>query len=114
VIAIPADAKVWIAVGRTDMRRGFNGLALLVQEKIKMDPSSGHIFVFRGRKGDYIKIYWSDEIGECLFAKRLDDGLFSWPAGDAGVAPMTSAQLAMLLEGLVWRTTRPARLRRAG
>jgi transposase len=115
MIAVPPNTKIWIALGRTDMRRGFNGLSLMVQEQMRMDPWSGHGFVFRGRRGDYIKILWADGHGLCLFSKRLEEGLFAWPSLKDGTAPMTSAQLAMLLDGLEWRTVRDARRgRRAG
>jgi transposase len=57
---IPASsgARVWLAAGHTDMRKGFDGLALLVQETLKRDPHNGHLFVFRGRRGGLIKVLW--------------------------------------------------------
>jgi transposase len=68
MIAFPAGVRVWLATGHTDMRRGFDGLALLVQEQLKRDPHSGQLFVFRGRRGGLIKILWHDGQGMCLFA----------------------------------------------
>jgi transposase len=56
----PSGARVWVAAGHTDMRKGFDGLALLVQEALKRDPHSGHLFVFRGRRGGLIKVLWHD------------------------------------------------------
>ena len=73
-IPIPSGARVWLATGRTDMRKGFDGLALLVQETLKRDPHGGHLFVFRGRRGNLIKVLWHDGQGMCLFSKRLEHG----------------------------------------
>ena len=71
-VAVPNGAKVWLASGHTDMRKGFDGLALLVQELLKRDPHNGQLFVFRGRRGSLIKVLWYDGQGMCLFAKRLE------------------------------------------
>ncbi len=79
MIALPAGIKVWLAAGATDMRNGFDGLAGLVQTQLAEDPFSGHLFVFRGRRGDLIKVLWWDGHGLCLFAKRLERGRFVWP-----------------------------------
>jgi transposase len=76
MIPVPAGAQVWIAAGHTDMRKGFDGLALRVQEVLKRDPHCGHLFVFRGKRGDLIKLLWHDGQGMCLFAKRLERGRF--------------------------------------
>src|SRR5499427_6570790 len=93
-IPIPSGARVWLATGRTDMRKGFDGLALLVQETLKRDPHDGHLFVFRGRQGDLIKVLWHDGQGMCLFAKRLEKGRFVWPSPADDVVAVTSAQPA--------------------
>jgi len=103
MIPVPVGVRVWIASGRTDMRRGFDGLALQVQEQLKQDPHSGHLFVFRGRRGDLVKVLWHDGQGMCLFAKRLERGRFVWPAVVDGVVAITPAQLGYLLEGIDWR-----------
>jgi transposase len=95
--------QVWLATGPTDLRRGFDGLALLVQEKLKRDPHSGHLFVFRGRGGGLIKVLWHDGQGMCLFAKRLERGRFIWPLTVDGAVTITPAQLSYLLEGIDWR-----------
>jgi len=100
---------VWIATGHTDMRKGFDGLAVLVQEKLKRDPHQGHLFVFRGRRGGLIKVLWHDGQGLCLFAKRLEDGIFRWPKIEDGVMRLSAAQLSALLEGLDWRRVHEAR-----
>jgi transposase len=103
MIPIPQGVKVWIATGHTDMRKGFDGLALVVQEQLKRDPHGGNLFVFRGRRGDLIKVLWHDGQGACLFAKRLEKGRFIWPSPADGVVPLTPAQLGYLLEGIDWR-----------
>ncbi|EDN7123534.1 IS66 family insertion sequence element accessory protein TnpB [Salmonella enterica] len=75
MITLPTGTRIWIIAGVTDMRCGFNGLASKVQNTLKDDPFSGHIFVFRGRSGKMMKILWADRDGLCLFAKRLERGL---------------------------------------
>ncbi|QAA94698.1 IS66 family insertion sequence element accessory protein TnpB [Pollutimonas thiosulfatoxidans] len=114
MIGLPAGTRVWLAAGVTDMRRGFDGLAAIVQSKLAEYPFSGHVFVFRGRKGDRIKVLWWSGDGMCLLAKRLEQGHFVWPQAESGSVCLTPAQLSMLLEGIDWRrpqrTHRPARV----
>jgi transposase len=100
---IPPSARVWIAMGHTDMRKGMQGLALLVQQHLGRDPHGGDLFVFRGRAGALVKIIWHDGIGMSLYAKRLEKGRFLWPSAKDGVVALTAAQLACLLEGIDWR-----------
>ena len=69
---IPVGARVWIALGHTDMRRGMQGLALLVEHGLKRDPHGGDLFVFRGRSGSLVKIIWHDGVGMSLYSKRLE------------------------------------------
>jgi transposase len=107
MIALPAGTQIWVAAGATDMRRGFMGLSALVQTVLEQDPFGGHVFVFRGRRGDLIKVLWWDGDGLCLFAKRLERGRFVWPQAEGGTVSLTRAQLAMMLEGIDWR--RPMR-----
>ena len=80
MIPIPSGTRVWLVTGHTDMRKGFDGLALIVQETLRRDPHSGHLFVFRGRRGSLIRCLWSDGQGLCLFSKRLERGRFLWPS----------------------------------
>ena len=103
MIPVPSAAKIWIATGVTDMRRGMNGLSLLVQEGFGRDAHAGDLFVFRGRRGDLIKCLWHDGLGLSLYAKRLERGRFLWPSAAVGVVPITPAQLGYLLEGIDWR-----------
>ena len=103
MIPVPSNTRVWLAAGVTDMRRGFNSLAAQAERALGSDPYSGHLFVFRGRRGDLLKIIWWDGQGACLFAKRLEKGRFVWPSPADGKVAVTAAQLAMLLEGIDWR-----------
>jgi transposase len=103
MIGLSAGTRIWIVAGITDMRRGFIGLAGMVQTALEENPFSGHVFVFRGRRGDLIKVLWFDGDGLCLFAKRLERGRFIWPQAASGVVSLTPAQLSMLLEGIDWR-----------
>ena len=107
MITLPSGTRVWIACGSTDLRNGFDGLSGLIQSQLAEDPFSGQLFVFRGRRGDRIKILWWSGDGLCLFAKRLESGRFVWPQATSGTVHLTSAQLSMLLEGIDWR--RPVR-----
>jgi transposase len=87
----PTNTRVWIAAGVTDLRRGFTGLSALVESKLEEKPFSGHVFVFRGRRGDLIKVLWYDGDGLCLFAKRLEPGRFVWPQAASGTVSLTRA-----------------------
>jgi transposase len=113
MIALPSGTRIWIAAGATDMRKGFDGLAALVQETLAEDPFSGQMFVFRGKRGDRVKLLWWDGDGLCLLAKRLERGRFVWPQATSGSISLSPAQLSMLLEGIDWRrperTWRPER-----
>jgi transposase len=84
MIPVPSNTRVWLAAGVTDMRRGFNTLAAQAEKTLALDPYSGHLFVFRGRRG----------------------GRFVWPAAKDGKINVSGAQLAMLLEGIDWRMPR--------
>ena len=106
MIPIPSGVRVWIATGHTDMRRGMLSLALTVQESLKRDPHAGDLYIFRGRRGDLVKILWATDDGLWLVAKRLERGRFIWPQADGGKIHLTSAQLSMLLEGIDWRQPR--------
>ena len=98
MIPVPSGVRVWLAVGRTDMRRGMNGLALQVQEALRGDPHAGDLYVFRGARGDLIKILWHDGLGMSLYAKRLETA--------DGVVGISASQLAYMLDGIDWRNPR--------
>ena len=103
MMALSAGTRVWLVAGVTDMRKGFDGLAAMVAQALARDPFSGQLFVFRGRRGDRVKVLWWDGQGLCLYAKRLERGRFVWPQAQQGVVHLTAAQLSMLLEGIDWR-----------
>jgi transposase len=103
VIELKSGTRIWIAAGFTDLRRGFQGLSSIVETVLEQALFSGHVFVFRGKRGDLIKLLWFDGDGLCLFQKRLDRGRFIWPHATSGTVSLTRAQLSMLLEGIDWR-----------
>ena len=102
MIGLAAGTRIWIVAGVMDMRRGFTGLSGMVQTALQENPFSGQVFIFRGRRGDLLKVLWWDGDGLCLFAKRLERGRFIWPQATGGVVALTPAQLSMLLEGIDW------------
>ena len=103
MIGPPANTQVWLVAGHTDMRKGFDGLAAMVQTALAANPFCGHVFVFRGRRGDILKVLWFDGQGLMLMSKRLERGRFVWPQATSGSVSLTPAQLSMLLEGIDWR-----------
>ncbi len=103
MIGLPANTRVWIVAGHTDMRKGFDGLAAVAQSALAANPFCGHVFVFRGRRGDILKVLWFDGQGLMLLAKRLERGRFVWPRTEGETATISAAQLSMLLEGIDWR-----------
>src|ERR1700686_5084510 len=107
MMTVPTGTTIWVAAGVTDMRRGFTGLSAAVQTVLEENPFGGQVFVFRGKRGDLVKVLWWDGDGLCLFAKRLERGRFIWPQATSGTVSLTPAQLAMLLEGIDCR--RPVR-----
>jgi transposase len=102
---LPPGVKVHLAFGYTDMRKGMDGLAVMVQEVLRQDAFSGHLFVFRGRKANLLKIIYWDGTGLCLYTKRLETGVFLWPtnAEPGRTLSLTSAQLSHLIDGVDWR-----------
>jgi transposase len=101
MIGWSAGTRIWIVAGVTDLRRGFVGLAGMVQTALAEHPFSGQVFVFSGRRGDLIKVLWWDGDGLCLFAKRLERGRFIWPQADGGRVSLTPAQLSMCWKGSI-------------
>jgi transposase len=107
MIGLPLGTRVWLAAGVTDMRKGMDGLAALVQTVLAENAFSGHVFAFRGKRGDLLKLLWWSGDGMNLYVKRLERGRFVWPQATSGTVHLTSAQLSMLIEGIDWR--RPMR-----
>jgi transposase len=103
---LPAgEVRIYLACGFTDMRKGFHSLAAQVQTALQLDPFNGALYIFRGRRGDLVKILFWDRQGLVLYAKKLDRGRFIWPQAKEGTVSLTMAQMSMLLESIDWRAT---------
>ncbi|UMS25434.1 hypothetical protein AOY81_04595 [Escherichia coli] len=98
MISLPSGTRIWLVTGVTDMRKSFNGLGEQIQHVLDEDPFSGHLFIFRGRRGDTVKILWADADGLCLFTKRLEEG-----------HALDLADAAAYMPGMVTISTREAR-----
>ena len=105
MIALAAGTKVYLACQPVSMRLGFDGLAARVSQVLHADPFCGHLFVFRSKRADYLKLLHYDGTGLCLFAKRLESGKCVWPPIVEGQMVLSPAQLALLLEAMDWRRT---------
>ena len=105
MLGLPPSVRIYFATELTDMRKGIDGLAMLVQGVLRQDPFSGHLFVFRGRKANLIKIVFWDGTGLCLFTKRLEQSVFLWPSNvePGGTLRLSSVQLSNLIDGVDWR-----------
>jgi transposase len=104
MLSLPPSVRIFVSCEPVDMRKGFDSLAHLVREHLGGDPLSGHLFVFRSRRGDRLKVLYWDEGGLCQWYKRLEIGCFAWPtvgttAGPQGLE-IRAADLALLLEGI--------------
>jgi transposase len=100
VINLPPTVRIFLAAAPADMRRGFDGLAALTTSVLAQDPLSGHLFVFRNRRGDRLKILYWDRDGLAIWAKRLERGAFRFPAPAGGRVEVTPAEMAAILEGI--------------
>ena len=100
MIPVPSGVRVWLAVlARAEVQR----LAEGQHEAADGDQHAGDLYVFRGKRGDLVKIVWHDGLGMSLYAKRLERGRFLWPAPAGGAVSISSAQLAYMLDGIDWR-----------
>jgi transposase len=108
MMQMPPGTRVYLACRPTDMRKGFDGLAAQVTKVLQADPYSGHVFVFRGKRGDYVKVLYWDGSGLCLCAKRLEKSRFVWPPIIDDCLHLTPAQLALLIEGIDWGRAMPS------
>lgn len=102
MLSIPHALKIFLAVAPTDMRKNHDGLAALVEHVLKANPLSGHLFVFRNKRSDRVKLLYWDGDGYALWYKRLEKGSFRFPQVDAGTTrvDIASADLTMLLDGV--------------
>jgi transposase len=105
MIQFAPTTRVYLSCRPVDLRKGLDGLAAQVANVLQADPFSGHLFIFRRKRGDYLKLVYWDGSGLCLFAKRLEKGRFVWPPIVDGRMRLTPAQMALLIEGIDWRRT---------
>ena len=103
---LPANLRVFLAVGTTDMRKSIDGLCLLVQMHMELDPFAGHLFAFCNRRRNMVKILYWDRNGFCLWQKRLERHRFVWPESQHQVLDLDGRELNWLLEGLDLRQYR--------
>ena len=106
MIGLPPSVKIYVACERCDMRRSFDRLASMVEEILKLDPFSGHLFLFRSRLGDRVKILWWERGGFSLWYRRLEEGTFHFPERAGDCYEIDSSELAILLEGIDLRGAR--------
>jgi transposase len=109
MIALPQHTRVYLALGSTDMRKEINGLSILVEGTLSLDPFSGHLFVFCSRSRSTVKILYWQRNGFCLFQKRLEKERFRWPETREQVMEIGLRDLSFLLEGLDFTTLHPHR-----
>lgn len=100
MFVIPPTVRIYLARQPADMRKSFDGLAEMVRSFLDEDPLSGHLFVFRNRRGDRVKILFWDRTGYTLYYKRLESGRFHLPVAQGASAQIPAAELALMLEGL--------------
>src|SRR5712675_1776152 len=101
MLSFPPAVRIWLCVPAADLRKSFDSLAELVRQQLQDDPLSGHVFVFRNRRSDRVKLLYWDEDGYVIVYKRLEEGVFHFPVAADGQAGVTlrAAELAMLLDG---------------
>jgi transposase len=100
MLTLPPSVRIFVALGATDLRRGMDGLAALLRDRLALEPLSGHLFLFRNRRGDRVKILLWDRSGFWVLFKRLERGTFPWPTGEAGATvELRSSDLMLLLSG---------------
>lgn len=110
MLSLPPSVRIYLAAGATDLRRSIDGLSALVREGLGLDPLSGHLFLFRNRRGDRLKVLVWDRSGFWVLYKRLERGTFAWPAEDTGVPfEMRGTDLMLLLSGIDLGSTRRRR-----
>lgn len=109
MLTLPPSVRIYAAVAPVDLRKSFDGLSLLVEQQLCLDPRSGHLFVAFNRRGDQVRILFWDRHGYCLVAKRLEKGVFCLPwqrEQPTGHVEIEAAELALILEGIDLRGAR--------
>jgi transposase len=100
MLNLPPSVRIWLATKPTDLRKSFDGLAELVRQQIHVDPYSGHLFVFRNKRADRVKLLYWDDDGYAIWYKRLEVGTFRFPTSEDGRVSMRATDLQMLLDGV--------------
>jgi len=110
MLTLPLTVRIYLAAGATDLRRSMDGLAVRVREQLALDPLSGHLFLFRNRRGDRLKILHWDRSGYWVHYKRLEQGTFAWPSEvETGAVEMHATDLSLLVSGIDLASTRRRR-----
>jgi transposase len=110
MLMVSPAVRIYVATGATDLRRSIDGLSALVRDQLQLDPLSGHLFLFRNRRGDRLKILVWDQSGFWVLYKRLEQGTFAWPLGaDGARVEMRHRDLLLLLSGVDLARTRRRR-----
>ncbi len=107
MIFLPSHMRVFLAPGSTDMRKAISTLSIRVQDTLRLDPFSGHLFVFCNGGRTILKVLYWDRNGFCLWQKRLEKHRFNWPQNKDEVMEIGSRELSFILEGLDIRTVKP-------
>ena len=114
MLTLALPSRVFVCTQPADMRRSFDGLAFLVQQFLQGDPLSGHLFVFRNKAQDRLKVLFWDGDGYVIYYKRLEKGTFRFPKGNGASVTVRAADLTMLLDGVdLTSVRRRPRYRRA-
>ncbi len=100
MLRLPVSVRVFVCLVPVDMRRSFDGLAAAAEQVVGENPLSGHLFVFRGRRGDRVKILYWDRDGYALWYKRLEAGVFRFPVDGSNARELSAADLGLILEGI--------------
>ena len=106
MLRLPASVRIFLCLAAVDMRRSFDGLAAMAEQVVRQDPLSGHLFVFRGRRGDRVKVLYWDRDGYALWYKRLEAGLFRFPVDGSEAKEISAADLGLILEGIDVRSVK--------
>lgn len=112
MLTLPPSVRIFVGTAPCDMRKQIDGIAILVEQGLRQDPRSGHLYVVFNRRGDFVRILFWDRHGYCLFSKRLEKGRFRMPWErdiTRATVEMEAAELALILEGIDLRgaTRRP-------
>jgi transposase len=110
MLTVSSAVRIYMATGATNLRRSIDGLSACVRDQRQLDPLSGHLFLFRNRRGDRLKILLWDQSGFWVFYKRLEQGTFAWPREERGApVEMRHRDLLLSLFGVDLATTRRRR-----